>query len=128
MRAAEGCSGPRACLARICDVYVVCAYLNPRLRAGHGFQSVFVLAIFQFCAESLVPLALVAARRESFSFYGFSWKRLGRSLQLGVLLALLYDTGLSLHTHTLLWVPLRKQPAIRISLAAGFPLNLLGIA
>jgi hypothetical protein len=119
-------------LAVVLLVFAACMfcvpYLNPRLRIAHGFQFVFALALFQFCSENLVPLALVAARRESFSFYGFAWKRLGRSLQLGVFLTLLYDAGLSLYTQTLLWIPLRRQPAIRMSLAAGFPLNLIGIA
>jgi hypothetical protein len=33
-----------------------------------------------------------------------------------------------MHANVLMWVPLRRQPAIRISLAAGCPLNLVGIA
>jgi hypothetical protein len=111
--------------------FAVCSlcvpFLNQRLRAGHGFQFVLAMALYQLCAEGLVPLALLAARREPFSFYGFSSRKLGTSLQLGVLLALLYDIGLSRYMHALLWIPLRRQPAIRMSLAAGFPLSLLGI-
>ena len=103
-------------------------YLNPRLRSAHGFRFVLGMALYQFCAESLAPLALLLVRRESFSCYGFSWNRLRPSLLLGLLLALLYDIGISMHANALMWVPLRRQPAIRISLAAGFPLNLVGIA
>jgi hypothetical protein len=109
----------------VCMVFV--PYLNPRLRAAHGFQAVMALALFQFCAESLVPLSLLAVRREPFSIYGFTRERLRTSLQLGVLLALLYDAGLSVCTGTLLWVPLGRQPALSMALSAGFPLNLLGI-
>ncbi len=103
-------------------------WLNPRLRSAHGFRFVLATALYQLCAESLVPLGLVLARRESLSCYGFSWHRLRSSLLFGLLLALLYDAGISLYSHALIWVPLRRQPAIRMSLATGFPLNLLGIA
>ena len=100
--------------------------LNPFLRAAHGFKFVLATALYQLCAESLAPMTLLLLRRESFSQYGFCKKKLGSSIVLGVLLALLYNTGISLYSHALLWVPLRRQPAIRMSLAAGFPLNLLG--
>jgi hypothetical protein len=109
-----------------CSLFV--PYLNPLLRSAHGFRLVLATASYQFCAESLVPLGLVLARRESLSCYGFSWHRLRSSLLLGLLLALLYDIGISMHAHALMWVPLRRQPAIRMSLAVGFPLNLVGIA
>jgi hypothetical protein len=56
------------------------------------------------------------------------WNRLRPSLLLSILLALLYDSGISIHAHCLFWIPLRRQPAIRMSLGAGLPLNLLGIA
>lgn len=102
-------------------------YLNPRLRSAHGFRFVLATTLYQFCAEGLTPLALLLARRESFTCYGFSWHQLRPSLLLGLLLALLYDTGISVHAHAFMWVPLRRQPAIRMSLATGFPLNLLGI-
>jgi hypothetical protein len=98
---AEGCCRTRSFFGAFATCSLCVPYLNPRLRAVHGFKFVFALALFQFCTENLGPLALVVARHESFSFYGFTWKRLGKSLQLGVLLTLLYDAGLSLHTRTL---------------------------
>ena len=101
--------------------------LNPLLRAAQGFHFVLATALYQLCAESIVPVTLLISRRESFSQYGFCKKNLGSSITLGVLLALLYNTGISLYSHVLLWVPLRRQPAIRMSLAAGFPLSLVGI-
>ena len=102
-------------------------YLNPRLRSAHGFRVLLAAALFQFCAESVAPLVLLLARRESFPSYGFTWIRLRSSLLLGVVLASLYDAIISIYAHALMWVPLRRQPAVRIALAAGFPLNLLGI-
>jgi hypothetical protein len=101
--------------------------LNPRLRSAQGFRFVLAMVLFQFSIEGVAPLTLMLARRESFSSYGFSWQRLGSSLWLGLLLALLYDIGVSVRAHALMWIPLRGQPAIRISLASGFPLNVTGI-
>jgi len=103
-------------------------YLNPRLRSGHGFRVLLAAALFQLCTESVAPLVLMLARRESFASYGFTWIRLRSSLLLGLVLAFLYDAILSIDAHALLWVPLRRQPAVRIALAAGFPLNLFGTA
>ncbi|MDR3739764.1 MAG: hypothetical protein P4L40_12190 [Terracidiphilus sp.] len=102
-------------------------FLNPILRSAHGFQFIFAMVLFQFCAEGLVPLTLMLIRQESFSRYGFTWNRLWPSLSLGLFLGILYDAAMSFYAHSILWVPLRRQPAIRIALAAGFPLNLLGI-
>ena len=110
----------------ICSVFV--PYLNPRLRAAHGFGFVLATALYQFCAEGLIPLSLLAIRREAFATYGFTRKKLRASLRLGIILAIVYDIALSLYTHAALWIPLRRQPAIRMSLAAGLPFNLLGIA
>ena len=109
----------------LCFLFV--PHLNPFLRAAHGFKFVLATALYQLCAESLAPVTLLLLRRESFFQYGFCKKKFGSSIALGVLLALLYNTGISLYSHALLWVPLRRQPAIRMSLAAGFPLSLLGI-
>lgn len=102
-------------------------YLNPRLRTAHGFRFVFATALYQLCSESLVPVVLLIVRREHFSWYGFRKSRIASSIGLGVLLALLYDAGISVYSNALLWLPLRRQPAIRLSLAAAFPFNLLGI-
>ena len=102
-------------------------YLNPRLRAAHGFRFLLAAALFQLCAESIAPLILLLARRESFSSYGFTWRHLKASLLLGLVLAAFYNALASIYAHAILWVPLRRQPAVRIALAADFPLNFLGI-
>ena len=107
--------------------FVFVPRLNPFLRAAHGFRFVLATVLYQLCAESIVPVTLLLLRRESFSQYGFCTRRIFSSMALGVVLALLYNTGISLYSHALLWVPLRRQPAIRMSLAAGFPFSLLGI-
>lgn len=113
-------------------IFAACAlcvpYLNPYLRSARGFRFLFGMTSFQFCAEGLAPLALLFARREPLSRYGFTWNRLRWSLSLGLFMALLYDAALSIYSHALLWVPLRRQPAVRLALAAGFPSNLIGIA
>jgi hypothetical protein len=103
-------------------------FVNPILRRGHSLSMAFAAAAFQFLLEGLAPLALMALRSESFFGYGFTRRNVGPSLALGLALAVLYDLGLSLHAGALLWIPLRRQPAVRMSLAAGFPLGLAGLA
>ena len=102
-------------------------YLNPVLRSAHGFQFLLAMALFQLSVEGLAPVTLMLIRQEPFSRYGFTQNRLWSSLSLGLVLAVLYDAAMSFYAHAVLWIPLRRQPAIRIALAAGFPLNLLGI-
>lgn len=89
--------------------------------------AVFTLAAFQFAAEGLVPLALMAIRGDRFSDYGFNWRNFGKSITLAVCLVVAYDLALSLHAERWIWVPLRRHNAVRISVAAGFPLNLVGL-
>jgi hypothetical protein len=103
-------------------------FVNPILRQGRALSGTFTAAAFQFLIEGMAPLALMAWRRESFSCYGLIRPNLGLSLGLGLVLAVVYDLGLSWHAGTLLWIPLRNQPAVRMSLAAGFPLSLVGLA
>lgn len=103
-------------------------FVNPMLRQGHSLSAAFTAAAFQFCLEGLAPLTLMAVRREGFPCYGLIRRNLWRSLGLGLALAVVYDLGLSWLTGALLWVPLRRQPAVRMSLAAGFPLGLAGLA
>jgi hypothetical protein len=91
------------------------------------YTSVDRSSLARVCAEGLAPVTLMLIRQESFSRYGFTRNRLWPSLSLGLLLAFLYDAAMSFYAHAVLWIPLRRQPAIRIALAAGFPLNLLGI-
>lgn len=102
--------------------------LNPLLRHGNSLGAAFEAAGFQFFLEGLAPLVLMALRHESFSTYGFTRSRMVRSLVFAVALAIIYDLALSLHAGSWLWIPLRRQPAVRISLAAGMPLGLLGLA
>jgi len=103
-------------------------YLNPILRQAHGLSMAFAAAGYQFLIEGLAPLGLMAFRRESFFSYGLVRRNLARSLALAVTLAVLYDLALSWNAGALLWIPLRRQPAVRMSLAAGFPLGLAGLA
>lgn len=102
--------------------------LAPLLRKGHGLGGALALASYQFTLEGLAPLTLIAIHRESFRDYGLRRERLAYSLVLAVVLAFLYDAALSLHAGAPLWIPLRRQPAVRMSLEAGFPGALAGIA
>jgi hypothetical protein len=72
-------------------------------------------------------MVLIAVHGERLSDYGFNWRKLGNSIALAVLLAIAYDLALSFHAGTLLWIPLRRHNAVRSSLAAGFPLSLIGL-
>ena len=90
-------------------------------------STALLAATYQFFLEGLAPLALIIAHREPLESFGLKRANVVRSLLLGVLLAIIYDAGLSLHAGAVLWIPLRRQPAVRMSLAAGFPLGLIGI-
>lgn len=103
-------------------------FLNPILRHGKSLAFAFAAAAYQFLAEGLAPLGLMWLRREPFHDYGLVRRNLWKSLALGLALAVLYDLALSWHAGALLWVPLHRQPAVRMSLAAGFPLGLAGLA
>jgi len=102
--------------------------LNPILRQGRGMPGVFAAAAYQFVMEGIGPLVLMLMRRERFSGYALIGRNLARSVALGLGLAVLYDLGLSWEAGTLLWIPLRRQPAVRMSLTAGFPLGIIGLA
>jgi hypothetical protein len=112
-------------------VVLVTLALTPALirvyRRHSGLAAVLVLAAFQFSAEGLVPLILMAIHRERFSDYGFHWRNIGKSVALAVLLAAVYDLALSLHAARWIWIPLRRHNAVRSSLAAGLPLSLVGL-
>ncbi|MFI5174854.1 MAG: hypothetical protein ACHQKY_08360 [Terriglobia bacterium] len=102
--------------------------LDPILRNGRGLGMVFALATYQFTCEGLALLLIMAIRHERFSDYGFVARNIGKSIALACVLAAVYDLGLSWHVGALMWIPLRRQPAIRMSLAAGFPLSVVGFA
>lgn len=107
---------------------VTVPFVNPVLRRGHGLSMAFAAAGFQFLLEGLAPLTLMALRHEPFSGYGLVRRGIGQSLALGLAFALVYDLALSWHAGALLWIPLRRQPAVRMSLAAGLPLGFAGLA
>ncbi len=101
--------------------------LIPILRRLTGLSFVLALAAFQFSAEGLVPIIVIAIRRERFSDFGFNRLNLGRSIALALFLTIIYDIAMSLHAASWLWIPLRRHNAVRNSLAARFPLNLFGL-
>jgi hypothetical protein len=101
--------------------------LTPVFRRVTGLAAVLVLTAFQFASEGLAPLILIAIRGERFSDYGFNWRKVGNSIALALLLAAVYDLALSLHAGSWVWIPLRRHSAVRNSLAAGFPLSLVGL-
>lgn len=102
--------------------------LDPLLRRGHGLAGVLALAAYQFTCEGLALWAILAFRHERPSGYGFNRDKVGPSICLGLLFAVIYDLALSYHAGVLLWIPLRRQPAMRMSLTSGFPINVAGLA
>ncbi len=101
--------------------------LIPIVRRLTGLSFVLVLATFQFSAEGLVPLMVIAIRRQRFSDFGFNWLNLSRSIALAVLLTIVYDIAMSMRAGSWVWIPLRRHNAVRSSLAAGLPLGLFGL-
>lgn len=101
--------------------------VNPTLRRGHGLPTALLAAMYQFMLEGIAPLALIARRRETPRDFALERTNAGRSLVFALLLAALYDAGMTWRAGAAMWVPLRRQPAIRMSLEAGMPLGLIGI-
>jgi hypothetical protein len=112
--------------------FVVCCaglpVLDLVLRHGRGLVMVFAAATYQFTAEGLALLLIMWIRHERFSDYGFTWRAAGKSVALALVLAAIYDLAMSWHANALLWIPLRRQRAVSMSLAVGFPLSLVGLA
>ena len=108
--------------------YVSEPALDPLLRRGHGLAGAVALAAYQFTFEGLALLLIMRIRSERFSDYGFTTRNAGKSVALALVLAAIYDLGMSWPAHALLWIPLRRQPAVRMSLEVGFPLSLVGLA
>ena len=102
--------------------------LDPILRRGHGVTGAVTLAAYQFTLEGLAPFLLILLRRESLRAYGLTRDGVGRSLALAVALAIVYDASMSWYSGAPAWIPLRRQPATRMSLEAGIPGALVGIA
>jgi hypothetical protein len=97
-------------------------------RGQTGLAAVLLLAAYQFAAEGLVPLLLITFRGERFSDFGFTSPNAGRSLALAVIFALANDLAHSWRAGAWLWAPLGRHTALRISIALGFPSNLVGLA
>lgn len=102
--------------------------LDPLLRHGRGLKVAFAAAAYQFAFEGLALLVIMAIRHEHFSDYGFTGRGTVKSLVLAMVLTVLYDLAMSWHAGTWLWIPMRRQPAVRMSLEAGFPACLAGLA
>jgi len=119
-------------LAIAVSVTLICGFsipaITPALNRLGGMREVFALALFQFTAEGLVVLLLIAIRRERLSNYGFRSRGVLKSVAIAVLFTMIYDAALSSQMGQPVWVPLRRHLALRLSLAAKFPLNLVGIA
>ena len=101
--------------------------LDPVLRRGHGLTGILAVAAYQFTLEGMAPVIIMAFRHETFSDYGFTRRNSGRSLALALVLAAVSDLAISWHAGALLWVPLRRHSAVRMSLAAGLPVTALGL-
>src|ERR1039457_7111170 len=103
--------------------FVVCyasePVLDPLLRHGHGLVMVFAAATYQFLFEGVALVFIMLVRHERFCDYGFTWRNAGKSVALALVLAGIYDLAMSWHANALLWIPLRRQPAVRMSLAVG---------
>jgi hypothetical protein len=119
-------------LAIVVGVTLICGFNIPAIssvlkRLG-GIREGLALALFQFIAEGLAVLVLLAVRRERLSDYGFAMHRLYNSLAIALVFTVANDAALSWHRAELVWVPLRRHLALRLSLAAQFPLNVIGLA
>jgi hypothetical protein len=101
---------------------------NSLFRGRSGLTAVLLLALFQFAVEGLAPLLLIALRGERPSNFGITGRNVGRSLAFAVVFAAANDLALSLRAGAWLWVPLRRHTAMRMSLAMGFPWNVVGVA
>jgi hypothetical protein len=102
--------------------------LDPLLRRGRGMAGVLALAGYQFACEGLAPLFIMIVRHERLSNYGITLRNTGKSVALGLALAGIYNLAMSWHTGALLWIPLRRHSATRMSLAAGLPTSIVGLA
>ena len=90
--------------------------------------SVLLIATFQFFLEGAAPLVLMALRHESFSSYGLTTRRLGASLWVGLVLAVLYDLAFSCTHRAFFWIPFGGHGVMRRALSVGFPSSVLGVA
>ena len=112
--------------------FLACSAVEPALdsvlRQGRGLAGILALAGYQFACEGLAPLLIMIIRHERPSNYGLERRNAGKSLALGVALAAIYNLAMSWRAGALLWIPLYRHSATRMSLAAGFPTNVVGLA
>ncbi|MBZ5534729.1 MAG: hypothetical protein LAO31_02145 [Acidobacteriia bacterium] len=102
--------------------------LDPLLRQGRGLAGVFALAGYQFVCEGLALLFIMIVRHERLARYGFTRRNAGKSVALGLALAAILDLAMSWQAGALLWIPLRRHSATRMSLSAGLPASVVGLA
>lgn len=100
----------------------------PVLRQSRGFTAAMMMAGVQFGAEGIAPLLILLVRHEHFSDYGFTVRSILKSIAFALLFAIIYDAAISMYSHEIRWIPLRRQPAVRFSLSSRFPFNALGVA
>ncbi|MBZ5552295.1 MAG: hypothetical protein LAO21_06210 [Acidobacteriia bacterium] len=119
-------------LSVVIAFFLVCSaalpVLDPILRRGRGLAGVLALAGYQFACEGLALVFIVIVRHERLSRYGFTWRNADKSVALGLVLALVLDLAMSWQAGALLWIPLRRHSATRMSMADGLSASILGLA
>src|ERR1035437_9256119 len=80
-------------LAIVVSVTLFCGFsipaITPVFKCLSGMREVFALALFQFTAEGLAVLLLMAIRRERLSNYGFSSRGVLKSVGIAALFAII---------------------------------------
>ncbi|MGB7622156.1 MAG: hypothetical protein WBN92_07375 [Terriglobia bacterium] len=102
--------------------------LDPLLRRGRGLAGVLALAGYQFACEGLALIFIMIVRHERLARYGFTRRNAGKSVALGLAMAAILDLAMSWQAGALLWIPFRRHSATRMSLAAGLPASVAGLA
>jgi hypothetical protein len=102
-------------------------WLDPALRRGHGIVGVLSLAGYQFACEGLAPIIVLIRRGASAAEYGFTRRKIGRSIGLALLLACVYNVALSAHAGALLWLPFARQPSAKLAMRLGLSGRVFGI-
>jgi hypothetical protein len=123
-RAAKTRSAAAIDLAIVVVFFFVCylsePVLDPLLRRGRGLGMAFALAAYQFTFEGVAPLVIMAMRHERFSDYGFIRRNAVKSVVLALLLAMIYNAGMSWHAGAVLWIPLGLSGLAATVAAWGF--------
>ncbi|HEY4989623.1 MAG TPA: hypothetical protein VII09_07440, partial [Opitutaceae bacterium] len=69
--------------------------LDSLLRQGRGLDGVLALAGYQFACEGLALLVIMLVRHERLSSYGITRQNAGKSVALGLTLAVINDMAMS---------------------------------